>query len=144
VSDELTPEQVWNQKVLDVFLKLISLGYGVNVLWFETLTIRGHELFYRNLYNLWNITLTLTPEEREVIVPGYMSGRSPLFRWSPYAIIGRVQELKWWRKHNLGLMNAFLSRGQEKDIQGCGALYILTALANSHPHVAEAFPWLRG
>ena len=138
----LTSEQVWNQKVLDVFLKLTSLGYGANVLWFESLNIRGHEIFYRKLYTLWHYSLHLTEADRERIVPGHASGRAPLFRWEPSVIEGRAHELKWWRKTNLGLMNAYLSRGQDRTIQGCGALYLLTALAQTHPRAAEAFPWL--
>jgi len=141
-KDTLTPEQLWNQKVLDVFLKLTALGYGVNVLWFESLTPMGHEAFYRSLYNLWNVTLPKTHQEREKIVPGYLNEHAPLFRWSPEDIQNKSHILKWWRKQTLGLMNAFLSRGQDKDTQGCGALYILTALAQIHPRAAQAFPWL--
>jgi len=137
---ELTPEQVWNQKVLDVFLKINSLGYGVNVLWFDTMGVRTHELFYRNLYNLWTYVINISDEEKEKLIPGHSSGRSPLFRWTPSTL--RSQELKWWRKTNLGLIQAFVSRSKDKIMQSSGALYILTALANSHRHVAEAFPWL--
>ena len=137
----LTSEQIWNQKVLDVFLKLTTLGFGVNVLWFETLSVRAHEYFYRVLYESWTYN-QISHQERERIVPGYSSGRTPLFRWNPETIEGRVGELKWWRKQNLGLMNAFLSRGQDRATQGCGAIYLLTALAKVHPRAREAFPYL--
>jgi hypothetical protein len=137
----LTSEQIWNQKVLDVFLKLTTLGFGVNVIWFETLGIRAHEYFYRVLYESWTYT-QISHEERERIVPGYNAGRTPLFRWTPDVLDGKVYELKWWRKQNLGLMNAFLSRGQDRATQGCGAIYILTALAKCHPRAREAFPYL--
>lgn len=140
----LTGQQIWNQKVLDVFLKLQSLGFGANVLWFETLSVRGHELFYRRLYNLWHFHLHLTEEDRDRIVPGHNAGRNPLFKWNPDHLDGRASDIKWWRKQTLQLMNAFLSRGQDRDTQGCGALYILTALAQTHPRAAEAFPWLAG
>jgi hypothetical protein len=137
----LTSEQIWNQKVLDVFLKLTTLGFGVNVIWFESLSLRAHEYFYRVLYESWTYN-QLTHDERERIVPGYMSGRTPLFRWHPNGLDGRVGDLKWWRKQNLALMNAFLSRGQDRAIQGCGAIYILTALAKAHPRAREAFHYL--
>lgn len=139
---ELTPDQVWNQKVLDIFLKINSLGYGVNVLWFDMMNVREHERFYTILFNMWVYTLPLSHMQREILVPGYASGRSPLFRWAPHVIVGRGGDMKWWRKQNLGLMAAFLTRGQDKETQGCGALHILTALANSHRQVREAFPWL--
>jgi len=141
-KDVLTPEQIWNQKVLDVFLKLTAHGYCVNVLWFETLTVRGHELFYTRMYELWS---SLLSAEKDRIVPGHGSGRNPLFRWTPSVIEMRsVGDLKWWRKQTLGMMNTFLSRGTDRATQGCGALYVLTALARTHPKVAEAYAWLAG
>jgi len=131
-SDILTPEQIWNQKVLDVFLKLTALGYGVNVLWFESMYMNHHKLFYAYIYNMW---LNLTPLERDRLLPDY-----PIFRLRIHSVSHR-NELKWWRKQTLHLMNAFLSN-PDKDTQGCGALFILTALANSHPSPAESYPWL--
>lgn len=141
-SDELTPEQIWNQKVLDVFLKLTSLGYGCNVAWFETLTVKGHYLFYSRLFNLWNVHLGLTQTEKERIVPGHASGRNPLFRWFPEDLAVQFHDIKWWRKNTLTLMTTFLTRSTDKTTQGCGALYILTALAQTHPRVAESYPYL--
>lgn len=143
-ADVLTPSQAWNQKVLDVFLKLHSHGYGANILWFEALTVRGHEMFYTHLHRLWTVSLGLNNADRDRIVPGHDSGRNPLFRWEPAKITVRTQEIKWWRKLNLGLMNAFLTRAKDKEVRGCGALYVLTALAQTHPGAAEVFPWLVG
>jgi hypothetical protein len=144
-EEELTPEQIWNQKVLDVFLKLTALGFGVNIIWFESLTLRGHQIFYLRLWTLWNqIHSSLTHAERERLVPGYNAGRTPLFKWDPYMVQDQGFDLKWWRKQNLTLMNAFLNRGQDRDTQGSGAIFLLTALAQTHPRAAEAFPWLAG
>ena len=141
-SDVLTPEQAWNQKVLDVFIKLNSLGYAANLLWFEAMTLRRHHTFYTSLYDLWNNRLGLTHQQKEVLIPSYDSGRGPLFRWTPEVIVGNNQELKWWRKNNLNLMNAFLSRGKDRVVQSTGALYVLMALVQSSPGAADAFHWL--
>lgn len=138
----LTPEQAWNQKVLDVFLKMNSLGYGVNLIWFEAMGIRHHHFFYTSLYNLWNTHLNLTHEQKESVIPGYDSGRSPLFRWTPHVIIGSNRDIKWWRKNNLSLMNSFISRGGDRVVQSTGVLYVLTALVTCSRGAAEAFPWL--
>lgn len=138
----LTPEQVWNQKVLDIFLKMNSLGYAVNIVWFDLMTVRTHERFYTLLYNLWIHHLRLTDAQKEVMVPGHSSGRAPLFRWVPQVITSRSQELKWWRKQSLSLMRSFLMRGQDSVTQSSNVLTLLTALANCHKLVGEAFPWL--
>jgi hypothetical protein len=135
----LTPEQLWNQKVLDVFLRISSLGYGVNMLWYESMTVRQHKEFYLCLYDMF---YSLMPFVRERVVPSYKSVRTPLFRWTPSQLDIEIHDIRWWRKQNLALMNAFFVRGQDRDTQGCGALYILTGLARIHPRVAETFPWL--
>lgn len=137
----LTPEQMWNQKVLHIFLTLNTLGYGANVIWFESMSRLQHLRFYIRLYEMWNET-GISHTEKERIVPGHMLADSPLFRWTPEAISEQTRDIKWWRKQSLGLMNAFLTRGQERDTQGCGALYILTSLVAVHPKAAEAYPWL--
>jgi hypothetical protein len=139
---ELTPEQIWNQKVLDIFLKMNSLGFPVNLVWFDMMTVKTHERFYTRLYNLWNHHLQISDEQKETMVPGHLAGRAPLFRWTPEHITSRPQELKWWRKQSLGLMKAFLTRGQDTVTQNSNVLTILTALASCHRFVAEAFPWL--
>lgn len=141
-EDVLTPEQQWNQKVLDVFLKLTTLGYGVNIQWFEGLTLRGHQMFYSKLFELWNSRLGLTNEDRERIVPGCLDGRTSLFRWHPTRIVGSIFEIRWWRKQNIHLMRTFLTRSEDKEIQNTCALFLLTALANVHPRCGESFPWL--
>lgn len=139
---QLSPEQIWNQKVLDIFLKMNSLGFPVNIIWFDLMTVLTHERFYTRLYNLWTYQLELSDEQKELMVPGHSSGRAPLFRWIPEAITAQPQELKWWRKQSLSLMKAFLTRGQDPVTQNSNVLTILTALAGCHRYVAEAFPWL--
>jgi hypothetical protein len=138
----LTAEQSWNQKVLDVFLKMNSLGYGVNLVWFEAMNLRQHHTFYTSLYNIWNTSLTLSNEQKESVIPQYNSGRAPLFRWTPVVIIGNNRDLKWWRKNNLVLMNSFISRGKDRTLQSTGVLYVLMALVTCSRAAAEAFPWL--
>jgi hypothetical protein len=139
---ELSAEQIWNQKVLDIFLKMNALGFPVNLLWFDMMTVLTHERFYTRLYNLWTYHLQLSEEQKETMVPGHAVGRAPLFRWTPELITSDPHELKWWRKQSLGLMKAFLTRGQDLVTQNSNVIMILTALASCHRYVAEAFPWL--
>lgn len=141
-ADGLTPEQIWNQKVLDIFLKMNALGFPVNLVWFDMMTVLTHERFYTRLYNLWTYHLQLSEEQKETMVPGHASGRAPLFRWTPGLITSEPHELKWWRKQSLGLMKAFLTRGQDPITQNSNVIMILTALSSCHRYVAEAFPWL--
>ena len=138
-EDTLTPEQRWNQKVLDVFLRIRIHGYGVNVIWFESLTITRHINFYTRLYDLWNNELHLTEQDKERIVPDH---KKLIFSIHPDKVMYHSHTLKWWMKHNLSLMHTLVSASPEKGNRGCGALYILTALARVNPDVAVIYPWL--
>lgn len=140
-DNTLTPEQIWNQKVLDLFLKLSSHGYAVNLTWFDSLSATGHTSLYRHLYNGW-MAGTLTEADRERIVPKYRGAKTTLFRWHPNVVCSESHPLKWWRKQNLYVMNAFLTRSDDKSVQGIGAIYVLTAFAKIYPSVRESFPWL--
>lgn len=138
-EDTLTPEQRWNQKVLDVFLRIRIHGYGVNVTWFETMNISSHSRFYMRLYDLWTTELRLTDEDKERIVPRHTNS---IFTQHPNRLMYEYHTLKWWMKHNLSVMHTLLTASPEKGNRGCGALYILTAMAQVIPDVAQAYPWL--
>ena len=140
-DNELTPEQIWNQKVLDLFLRLSSHGYAVNLSWFDSLSTSGHAALYRHLYSGW-MSGTLTDGDRERIVPKYRGAKSSLFRWHPQVICSEQHPLKWWRKQTLYVMNVLLTRSEDKATQGIGAIFILSAFAKIYPSVRESFPWL--
>ena len=46
-NEAITVEQHWNQRVLDVFLKIEALGYLLNTSWFNSLTVPNHKEFYK-------------------------------------------------------------------------------------------------
>lgn len=142
-GDSMTQEQIWNQKVLDVFFKMEALGYRASCRWFDELRIAEHMTFYRRLHRLWTYQLGLTNAEKEAIVPGYNAGLSKLFRLTPDRIENQVHDLKWWRRSNLNLILEFLTRAPQKSQQSLGALYVLMALVQVVPEAAEAYPWIR-
>lgn len=141
-GESLTQEQLWNQKVLDVFFKMEALGYRASCRWFDELRLVDHIVFYRRLHRLWMYQLGLTPGEKEAIVPGYNAGLTKLFRLTPDRIENQGHDLKWWRRCNLNLILEFLSRAPQKSQQSLGALYVLMALVQVVPEAAEAYPWV--
>ena len=142
-GENLTQEQIWNQRVLDVFFKMEALGYRASCRWFDEMTMTDHMSFYRKLYRLWMYQLGLTSLEREAIVPGYNSGMTKLFRQTPDRIESNAHDLRWWRRANLNLILEFITRSPQKSQQGLGALYVLMALVQVVPEANEAYPWVR-
>lgn len=142
LTENLNQRQVWNQKVLDFFLKLDGLGYRGSTQWFDAMSVLQQQKLYRRMYVLWNYRLGLTPQEKNEIIPGHQSNTSKLFRWSPDTIENANHDLHWWRKNNLELLQKFISSTQEKSKQGLGALYILMGFATIVHQVGEAYPWI--
>jgi hypothetical protein len=139
-SDILTEEQVWNQKVLDVFLKIEALGYYVSCDWFHQMTLGDHKRFYSWLYSLWEWRLTLTHAQKEQIVPGYLMASSRLFRYPAHEM--EYKERGWWQKLNLSIISAMTTRAVEVESRKLGALYVIMALTRVLNVVAESFPWI--
>lgn len=142
VKENLTSKQIWNQKVLDLFLKMDSLGYRASTQWFEQLNGTAHESLYRELFLLWNVRIGLTMREKDTIVPGHLCQRDKLFRWNPDQISGGKHDLPWWRKQNLELLLKFISSAGDKGKQSLGALYVLMGFSAVVEDVKEAYPWI--
>ena len=135
-TDVLTEEQCWNHRVLDIFLKIESLGYYASCDWYHKLTLAQHISFYRALFQLWEFRLGLTRAEKDRLVPEH----EPLFRFNPDE--APVKSTGWWQKNTLSLIEAFVTRSSEKEHQKLGAMYALMALTRVSRNAAEALPWL--
>jgi hypothetical protein len=137
-TDVLTPDQIWNQRVLDVFLKIEALGYYVNSEWFHNMTAVDNMNFYGCLSRLWGWRLGLTAAEKENIVPGHSTGRG-LF---PFTLreYGH-KSFRWWQTCTLGIIEAFVTRSADKEYNKLGTTYVLMALVNVSPGAAGALQW---
>jgi hypothetical protein len=140
-TDVLTPEQLWNQKVLDVFLKIEALGYYASCDWFHEMSAYSHEYFYRRLFDLWNYRLGLTPAQKEQVVPGHLRGGAQrLFRTPPEDLAPK--ERAWWQRTNLEIIDAFVTRAADKEFRKLGAVYVLMGLVQVSREAARALPWV--
>ncbi len=141
-QQNLNQKQMWNQRVLDFFLKMDSLGYRGSTSWFDSMSVLQQQKLYRRLYILWNYRLGLTPQEKNEIIPGHNNQNAKLFRWSPDVIENNNHDLHWWRKHNLELLQKFISSAEDKSKKGLGALYVLMGFASIIHQVGDAYPWI--
>jgi hypothetical protein len=142
IGQELTAEQHWKQRILDVCMKIDSFGYNISCDWFTQMGLEDHFTFYKTLYELWNYRLGLTGQDREKIVSGYMSRARLLFKYSGSMIRDHRNETKhWWEKLNLYLIESFLTRAVDKEQQKLGAMYCVIAFVAVNDDAAESFPW---
>lgn len=134
----LTSEQLWHQRVLDVFMKLDMLGYYTCLKWFEDLSNRELVRFYFELYELWFFRLGLTNEQKEQIHPQWSSG---LFRYTPLELKNR-HDRKWYQTLVLDTIDNLVTKGSAKENRSLGAMYVMTAFALASPDVRQHYHWL--
>lgn len=142
LEETITPEQEWNHRVLDIFMKIESLGYLLSTSWFQEFELQDHQRFYRTLHQLWYWRLGLTNTQRDEICPGHQSNQSKLFRQHPNDIEKNHKEVKWWKKQNLMIIQSLISKGTSKANKGLGALYVVMGLVTVCDQASEAYPWI--
>lgn len=142
LDETITPEQEWNHRVLDIFMKIEALGYLLSTSWFEDLSIEDQKKFYRTIYQLWYWRLGLTNAQRNEICPGHLSNSGRLFRQQPDEAERLHRDLKWWKKTNLSIISSLISRGSTKANRALGALYVVMGLVTASEQAAEAYPWI--
>jgi hypothetical protein len=138
---ELSPEQLWHQRMLDVTMKYDALGYHTCLNWFEELSIFQLYGFYSELWELWFYRLNLPTAVKNQVVPNWNLAEAPLFRWSPLETRGRLEK-RWWQKTMLDLLDRLVSSAQLKEHKILGALYGMTAFAIISTRVRTHYPWL--
>ena len=134
-DSELTSEQQLNLSVLEIFMKMDFLGYHSDPEWFTDLDLQQNIRLYKELYDLWNFRLELTNGAKEIICPGLELKRDP-------KRMKAQRELRWWRKRNLEILDALVSRAIDKSNRALGTMYCLTALCMVSSDVKEAYEWL--
>ena len=139
---DLTTEQLWKQKVLDVFMRIDSLGYYVSCDWFHAMSTKDHIDFYKTIYDIWNVRLGLTAVQKETIIPGHSSPMKLLFQFTPGALEQRERSKSWLEKLNLMLIYSFVTRSPDKEQQKLGAMYCIMGLVTVSEDAAEGFPWM--
>jgi len=139
---DLTSEQLWKQKVLDVFMRIDSLGYYVSCDWFHSMSEKDHVEFYKMVYDVWNVRLGLSAEEKEKIIPGHSNPMKLLFTLTPLTLESKHRSIQWLEKMNLQLIHTFISRSPDKEQQKLGAMYCIMGLVTVSQEAAEGFPWI--
>lgn len=132
---EMNETQLWNQRVLDVFLKMDKLGFTTNLDWFHELRRNQLIRFYAELYYLWKY-LPLKKEARAEIVG------TDIFKGTPESIIGKGHDIRWWQEEAIRVIEAFCSEGKDTTAKSSGALYVIRCLCVVSDKYAEAYSWV--
>jgi hypothetical protein len=136
---QMTPEQEFYQRVLKVFIKMDELNVvasGTNPNWFLELSLNQLKKMYRVLEDIWNFRSNMTNEQRNKIVPGNNIFRYPLFWFLNIDEKEKIQLLL------LNEMDKLVSSASNINDKITGCYYILIALTEICPNIANELPWL--
>lgn len=138
---EMTPDQLFNARVLEVFQKIDALNIvagGVDIKWFTDLNSPQLKMYYRILEDIWNYRADLNEESKKLIVPN-----NNVFRIHVNNVNAISNSFK--RKLQYILLdniNKLVSSSPDEIHRGTGGYFVLTGLVEISHSCAMALPWL--
>ena len=139
-QDVLSEEQIFTQKVIEIFQKIDNFGYNTHIEWFIELSVSKLKKFWIILEDIWNYRSNLSPEAKHNIIQSHRPQPFKHFNNSIKKI--STLKLKTLQSYILDDINIFISSGINNDSSNLGCLYVLTALSNVSLQCIQAMPWL--
>ena len=141
-SDELTPQQATDARILEVFQDINKLGNYADSDWFSRLSHPQHIWFIQELYDIWAYRAELSAQVKMQICPPYgqifpsVANSILLMHEMRTAPFERVREVC------ISTCERLVRSGLTEDDRYLGASYVLSALTLVSPRAREALPWL--
>jgi hypothetical protein len=141
-SDELTPQQAIDARILEVFQDINKLGNYADSDWFSRLSHPQHIWFIQELYDIWAYRAELSAQVKMQICPPYgqifpsVANSILLMHEMRTAPFERVREVC------ISTCERLVRSGLTEDDRYLGASYVLSALTLVSPRAREALPWL--
>ena len=137
-SPKLTKEQRFNQTLIRVFQKIDMLGHYTDIAWFQNMSLRDLNNFYKGAYDIFAFRAQLSNEVRRKIVKDGI-----LFQ----NFIGNLHHIQERNKHILQYeilreIERILDEGEDRDSKFHGISLVLTILVECSYAAALALPHL--
>jgi len=141
-EDELTPQQLIDARILELFQDINKLGNYADSDWFSALTHPQYIRFIQELYDIWAYRADLSLQVKMQICPPY----GQIF---PSTINGvtmihemRVAPFSRVRDVCISTCERLVRTGITSDDRYLGASYVLSALTLVSSRARNALPWL--
>ena len=139
IETELTPEQKFNDQVLEIFQTIDTLNAmagGTNVNWFHNLSIQQLRKYYQILEDIWNYRAELTTQQKTDIVLN-----NQMFKIKIPFILCMTDKRKL-QNIILNEMKKLITSSENPIHRSTGAYYILIAFTEVSQECASEMPWL--
>jgi len=137
-SPKLTKEQRFNQVLVRVFQKIDMLGHYTDIAWFQNMSLKDLNDFYKGAYNIFAFRAQLSHEDRKKIVQDGIIFQN---------FIGNLHHIQERTKNILQYeilreIERILDEGEDRDSKILGITLILTVLVECSPAAKMALPHL--
>lgn len=135
---ELSEQQKFNAKILDIFSKIDDLGNITDVKWFTDLNLEGLKNLYIKAEDLWSYRLQMPLTVKSRIVDEGIAFTIPV------TVIKNFDntEKRKLQHFVLNEINKLVSEGETNDDKKIGAMIVLTAFTEVVHEAAQALPHL--
>lgn len=128
-----------NNKIMDICLRIDSLGNYTDVNWFKCLGRRQIIKFINVLYDIWNYRAQIPDNvKREICSP---NGRPFAFFNNNYSYLCNLEILNL-KLIFVKIIENLINKGINSSSSSLGAMYVLSALTLVNNDAAESMPWL--
>jgi hypothetical protein len=135
-EDNLTEQQLFNNKVITIFQKIDQFNYNTNINWFTSLSFNNLKQFWILLEDIWNWRANLTNQDKYKII----QNNNNLFKY--FYKLKTINDLKILQNYILDDINILISNGITHSDTSNGILYVLIALSNISIDCGSSMPWL--
>lgn len=145
--ESLTEEQILNLRIVDIVTQLNLLDIiagGIDVSWFSNLSIKQLKQYYGCLEDVWNYRASLTKKQKLEIIPN-VNKLNSLFPYNVKQVMKSTTHFLGYKKMINLLMNTIetmISSSEHQHHRVTAANYVMIALTEVSPQVAQAVPWL--
>ena len=138
-NQEIITIDTFNRKIMDICLRIDSLGNYTDVNWFKCLGRRQIIKFINVLHDIWNYRAQIPDNvKREICTP---VGRPFAFVNVNYPYLCNCNMLNL-KMIFVKIIENFINKGINDASSSLGAMYVLSALTLVNNDTAEALPWL--
>jgi hypothetical protein len=137
-SPKLTKEQRFNQELVRVFQKIDMLGHYTDIAWFQNMSLRDLNNFYKGAYDIFAFRAQLSHEVRRKIVKDGILFQN--FIGSLHNVQERTKNILQYEI--LREIERILDEGEDRDSKILGITLILTVMVECSHAAALALPHL--
>ena len=134
-DENLTDEQLFNDRVITIFQKFDKFNYNTNINWFTQLDIIKLKQYWILLEDIWNWRANLSKQDQYKIIQDKQI-------FVNFKKINTINNLRILQNYILDDIDILISNGITNSDTSNGILYSLIALSNISIDCGNSMPWL--